>query len=85
MPSRRGPGPVAAVHRIFIVVAFGCALVYGGWEFGQYRATGSGASLTRSLLAWVAALAIGLYLRSLRGLAAKLTPSDRDDDARTTR
>ena len=69
----RGPGPVAAVHRILIVAALLCALAYAAWEGNEYRRTAEGGALVRCGAALVATLAIGLYLRSLRGLADKLT------------
>jgi hypothetical protein len=74
MPS--GPGPVAAVHRIFIVTALLCALVYAAWEVLELAQTGELLAAARSFVAFAVALGIGVYLRSLRGLAAKLTPRD---------
>ena len=78
----RGPGPVAAVHRMFIVTALLCALAYAAWEFGEYRRTAEWAALGRSALALAAAAGIGRYLISLRGLAAKLAPRGEDTGAR---
>jgi hypothetical protein len=74
MPS--GPGPVAAVHRIFIVTALLCALVYAAWEVLELRQTGELLAAARAFVAFAVAFAIGVYLRSLRGLGAKLTPRD---------
>jgi len=71
--SPQGPGPVAAVHRILIVAALLCAVVYAAWEANESRRTGEGAALVRCGVALLAAAGIGVYLRSLRGLAAKLT------------
>jgi len=74
-PSR-GPGPVAAVHRILIVAGLLCALFYAAWELRHLAATGEALAAVRAAAALAAALAIAIYLRSLRGLRAKLTPRD---------
>jgi len=74
MPS--GPGPVAAGHRIFIVTALLCALVYAVWELLELRQTGELLAGARAFVGFAVALGIGVYLRSLRGLGAKLTPRD---------
>jgi hypothetical protein len=67
---------VAAVHRIFIVAALLCALAYGTWELGNLGRTGDPLAGVRAALALVVAIGIGIYLRRLRGLGAKLTPRD---------
>jgi hypothetical protein len=72
----RGPGPVAAVHRLLVVSALLCALVYGAWELRQYGRTGDRAAPLRAAAAFVVAAGIAVYLRRLRGLRAKLTPPD---------
>src|SRR5205085_3945013 len=72
----RGPGPVAAVHRILIVAALVCALVYAGWEGMRYRETGETFVVARAALAVMVAIAIAAYLRSLRDLGEKLTPRE---------
>jgi hypothetical protein len=74
-PQTAGPGPVAAVHRILIAAALVCAVLYAGWEVSQWTETSEVAALARAALALVVAVGIGLYLRSLRGLAEKLTPT----------
>ena len=74
MPT--GPGPVAAVHRLFIATALLCALVYAGWEVLEFAQTGELVAGARAFVAVAVAVGIGIYLRSLRGLAAKLTPRD---------
>src|SRR5213594_3800403 len=77
MPTTpRGPGPVAAVHRIFIVTALLCALAYAAWEFREMTRTGETLAGVRGALALLVAVGTGLYLRSLRGLGAKLTPRE---------
>jgi len=76
---RRGPGPVAPVHRIFIASALACALAYAAWGLRQYARSGAGLDLALVVLAVVAAAGIAVYLWSLRGLAARLTPRSRDD------
>ena len=72
----RGPGPVAAVHRILIVAALVCALLYAGWEGLRFRETGEALAAARTALAVVVAIAIAVYLRSLRDLGDKLTPHE---------
>jgi hypothetical protein len=67
---------VAAVHRVLIAAAFACALFYGVWELRGFAATGERGAMLRGVLALIVSGGIGLYLRSLRGLAAKLTPRD---------
>lgn len=78
MPTARGPGPVAAAHRLFIASALVCGLVYATWELGEYRRTGEPGAIGLAALAVVVSAGIGLYLRSLRGLGSKLTPHDRE-------
>jgi len=57
------------MHRILIVAALLCALAYAAWEANEYRRT----ALVRCAVALLATAGIGVYLRSLRGLADKLT------------
>jgi hypothetical protein len=73
----RGPGPVAWAHRLLIAAALVCALVYAGWEGSQYLETGAPSAAGRAVLAFVVSIGIGLYLRSLRRLGARLTPRSR--------
>ena len=72
----RGPGPVAAVHRLLIVAALLCALVYAGWEGMRFGETGENLAAAGAALAVMVAVAIAVYLRSLRGLGDKLTPRE---------
>jgi hypothetical protein len=74
VPPAPGPGPVAAVHRITIVTALLGALAYLAWEVNQALSGGGPLAALRAVIALVVVIGIGLYLRSLRGLAAKLTP-----------
>ena len=76
MSARRGPGPVAAAHRILIVAALLCALAYGMWELGNLGRTGEMLAGLRAAVALVVAAGMGIYLRRLRGLGARLTPRD---------
>src|SRR2546428_13382926 len=77
MPTTpRGPGPVAAVHRIFIVTALLCALAYAAWELREMARTGEALAGVRGALAVLVAAGTGFYLRSLRGLGARLTPPE---------
>ena len=61
------------MHRILIVAALLCALAYAAWEANEYRHTTEGGALARCGMALLAAAGVGVYLRSLRGLADKLT------------
>jgi hypothetical protein len=70
------------VHRILIVTALAGALVYAAWEFREWRRTGSAGAATVAALALVASAGLGVYLRSLRGLRAKLTPPEHEGPAR---
>jgi len=72
--TTRGPGPVAAVHRILIVAGLLCALFYAGWEALRFMDTGESFGVVRAGMAFLVAIGIAIYLRSLRGLGAKLTP-----------
>jgi len=74
---------VAAVHRILIVTALTGALVYALWELREFGRGGGGGAAARAALALLVSVGMGLYLRSLRGLGAKLTP--RDDEHRSPR
>jgi hypothetical protein len=74
MPEAPGPGPVAAVHRITIVTALLGALAYLAWEVNQVLSGGGPLAVLRAVVALAATIGIAVYLRSLRGLAAKLTP-----------
>jgi hypothetical protein len=78
----RGPGPVAAAHRLLIASAFLCALVYAAWEGREYVRTGAGGAVLRSAAAALVAGAIAFYLRRLRSLGARLTPPDTPVDPR---
>ena len=72
----RGPGPVAAVHRIFIVTALVGALAYTAWAAGELRRTGTATAALGAALGLVAAVGLVLYLRKLRGLGRRLMPPD---------
>ena len=74
MPAAPGPGPLAAVHRITIVTALLGAIAYFAWEVNQALSGGGPLAVLRAVIAFVVVIGIGVYLRSLRGLAAKLTP-----------
>ncbi len=74
MPPSPGPGPVAVVHRITIVTALLGAIAYLAWEVNQVASGGGPLAVVRTAIALAAAIGIAVYLRSLRGLAEKLTP-----------
>ena len=69
-----GPGPVAAVHRLLIATGLAGALVYVAWELREYARDGAAGSLVVASLALTVAAGLAVYLRTLRGLAARLTP-----------
>ncbi|HLK11344.1 MAG TPA: hypothetical protein VKW76_08180 [Candidatus Binatia bacterium] len=73
--AARGPGPIAVVHRILIATALLAALAYAAWETAGYARTREVAAAARAALGVLVAIGLALYLRSLRGLAARLTPS----------
>src|SRR5207247_2509665 len=78
MPTTpRGPGPVAAVHRIFIVTALLCALAYAAWELNEMARTGEALAGLRGALGLLVAAGPGVYLRRLRGLGAALAAARR--------
>ena len=77
--SARGanhPGPVAAVHRILIVTALVATLLYAAWEARESTRTGETLGFVRAALAFAVSVGFAVYLRTLRGLGAKLTPRD---------
>ena len=74
MNAERGPGPVAWAHRLLIVTALVAAIVYVLWELRQYARDGQDGSLVAAGVGTAAVVAIGMYLRRLRTLRARLTP-----------
>jgi hypothetical protein len=77
MAPSRGPGPVAAVHRITIFTALVGALVFAAWEVREYARTDATGAAVAAALAFSVAAGIAVYFRSLRGLGAKLSARDR--------
>src|SRR5438034_10431982 len=75
-PTPRGPGPVAAEHRIFIVTALLCALAYAAWELREMARSGEALAGVRGALGLLVAAGTGIYLRRLPGLGAQLTPRE---------
>ncbi len=80
--AARGPGPIAVVHRLLIATALLATLAYAAWEAAGYARTGEIAQAAWAALGVLVAIGIALYLRSLRGLAARLTPSGSDGGSR---
>ena len=72
----RGPGPVAAVHRLFIATALAGAIAYTVWAAAEFRRTGETTAALGAALGLAVAVGMVLYLRKLRGLGRKLTPPD---------
>src|SRR5262249_27331403 len=75
MARPAGPGPLVVVHPILIATAIGGALVFAAWEIREFVRTGAVWAAVVAGVALVVAVGFGVYLRSLRGLAARLTPS----------
>src|SRR5262249_20491147 len=75
MARPAGPGPLVVVHPILIATALAGALAFAAWEMREFVRTGSVWAAVVAGMALVVAVAFGVYLRSLRGLAARLTPS----------
>src|SRR2546428_1324243 len=73
-PTPRGPGPVAAVHRVLIVAALLCALAYAAWELNEMARTGEALAGVRGALGLLVAPGTGVYLRRLAGLRGRLAP-----------
>jgi hypothetical protein len=72
----RGPGPIAAVHRLLIVSALLCALLYALWELREMGRGAGALAGVRAVAALGAGVGLAVYLRSLRRLRARLTPAD---------
>jgi len=69
-----GPGPVVGAHRLLIATALGCAVVFTLYSARAFAATGDVGSAFATVLGLGGTIGIGIYFRSLRGLAKKLTP-----------
>ncbi len=67
------------VHRLLIVTAMGGAAVFTVWSARAAMTDRDPISGGITLLALAITVGLGVYLRSLRGLAAKLTPRDPRD------
>ena len=59
---------ILKIHRILIASGIVVCLVYAGREVATYSNTPSSATLIRAALAIVAAVALGVYLHSIRRL-----------------
>ena len=59
---------ILKIHRILIASGIVVCLVYAGREVAIYSNTPSSATLIRAALAIVAAVALGIYLHSIRKL-----------------
>ncbi len=73
MPER-GPGPIAVVHRLTIATALLASIAFTVYELIDFLQTRSSSALLGAIVGLIATGGFILYLRSLRGLAAKLTP-----------
>lgn len=72
----QGPGPLATVHRITIATALAGAVFFAIWELREYLTSGEVSAAVSAALAFSVSAGIALYLRSLRGLGARLSPRD---------
>ena len=59
---------ILKIHRILITSGIVVCLIYAGREVATYSNTPSSAALIRVALAIVAAVALGVYLHSIRRL-----------------
>ena len=69
-----GPGPLVGVHRLLISTAFVGAAFFTLYSARAFAVSGEGSVAMATLAALTVTIGLGIYLRSLRGLAAKLTP-----------
>jgi hypothetical protein len=59
---------ILKIHRILIASGIAVCLVYAGREVATYSHTPSSGTLIHAMLALVAAVALGIYLHSIRRL-----------------
>ena len=78
--SRDG-GPLATVHRIFMMTALVCALVYAAWDVRWHGRAG----FPGAALAVTVAVGIVLYLRAFRTRRARLAPPEEEEAERRPR
>ena len=76
MPSPPGPGPVLVAHRLLIVAAVSCAAIFTLYSARAFSVAGEPAAAFTTVAALGVTIGLGVYLRSLRDLAQKLTPRD---------
>lgn len=76
MSDVSGPGPLVGVHRLLIGTACAGAAFFTIYSARAYAVSGDGSAATMTVASLAVTIGLGLYLRSLRGLAAKLTPRD---------
>lgn len=77
MERPSGSAPLAIVHPILIGSGIAAALGYAAWELRDYARTGEASALVIAGIAAVVAIGFAMYLRSLRGLSARLSPRGR--------
>jgi hypothetical protein len=77
----RGFGPLAAVHRIFMLTALVCALAFAASDLARHGREG----LPRAAVALAVAGGIGLYLRSFRTRRHRLAPPEEEEAERRYR
>ncbi|MBM3227237.1 MAG: hypothetical protein FJZ47_26010 [Candidatus Tectomicrobia bacterium] len=58
--------PIMTIHRILIASGIFVCLAYAAREITTYNHTASGAAALHAALAVMAAIALGVYLRSIR-------------------
>ena len=74
MSDVSGPGPLVGVHRLLIGTAFAFAAFFTLYSARAFAVGGDGSAAAMTVAALAVTIGLGIYLRSLRGLAAKLTP-----------
>lgn len=76
MSDISGPGPLVVVHRLLIGTACAGAAVFTLYSARAFATSGDGSAAVMTVASMAVTIGLGLYLRSLRGLAARLTPRD---------
>ena len=75
MPSA-GAGPIVGAHRLLIATAVACGAIFTLFSGRAFFLSGEVSAALVTLAALAVTIGMLAYLRSLRSLAAKLTPRD---------
>lgn len=76
MAESPSAGPIVGAHRLLIATALACAVIFTLYSARAFGISGAAGDALMTVVALGVAIGLGLYLRSLRTLAAKLTPHD---------